>query len=218
MGRNINYSYYQSPFKNCTELTSLTIGNSVTGIVSNAFMECVNLLTVVSCIEEPFLIYGKIITYTPWGRDKETFSKITFENATLYIPVGTISKYEAKEGWKDFVNIQEGAPSCFTISYIIDGVLYKTYQVEVGTPIVLDAEPTKDGYAFSGWSEIPETMPAHNVTVTGSFTLVDDIQDINTDEDEYLIYTLDGKQIETLQKGVNVSRYKDGTSKKLMVK
>ena len=26
------------------------------------------------------------------------------------------------------------------------------------------------GYTFSGWSETPETMPAHDVTVTGSFT------------------------------------------------
>ncbi|MBR6370335.1 MAG: hypothetical protein IKS24_04565, partial [Bacteroidaceae bacterium] len=29
----------------------------------------------------------------------------------------------------------------------------------------------KEGYTFSGWSEIPETMPAHDVTVTGSFSI-----------------------------------------------
>ena len=28
----------------------------------------------------------------------------------------------------------------------------------------------KEGYTFSGWSEIPATMPAHDVIVTGSFT------------------------------------------------
>ena len=32
-----------------------------------------------------------------------------------------------------------------------------------------EPEPTKEGYTFSGWSEIPETMPDHDVTVTGSF-------------------------------------------------
>ena len=31
--------------------------------------------------------------------------------------------------------------------------------------------PMKEGYTFSGWSEIPETMPAQDVTVTGSFTI-----------------------------------------------
>ena len=29
----------------------------------------------------------------------------------------------------------------------------------------------KAGNTFSGWSEIPERMPKHDVTVTGSFTL-----------------------------------------------
>ena len=31
--------------------------------------------------------------------------------------------------------------------------------------------PEKDGYTFSGWSEIPERMPKHDVIVTGSLTL-----------------------------------------------
>lgn len=31
--------------------------------------------------------------------------------------------------------------------------------------------PPKEGYTFSGWSDIPSTMPDHDVTVTGSFTI-----------------------------------------------
>ena len=59
-----------------------------------------------------------------------------------------------------------------TLSYIVDGEVYKTYEVDYGTVITPEAEPIKAGYSFSGWSEIPETMPDHDVEVTGSFTMI----------------------------------------------
>ncbi|MEL7606936.1 MAG: S-layer homology domain-containing protein, partial [Sedimentibacter saalensis] len=37
------------------------------------------------------------------------------------------------------------------------------------TPLATDME--KEGYTFSGWSTIPEKMPANDVTVTGSYTI-----------------------------------------------
>lgn len=59
----------------------------------------------------------------------------------------------------------------FALTYIVDGDTLKTETHEYRVPIEpLDA-PTKEGHTFSGWSEIPETMPAHDVTVTGSFTV-----------------------------------------------
>jgi hypothetical protein len=54
---------------------------------------------------------------------------------------------------------------------MVDGVEHKSYDIEYGTTITPEAEPTKEGYTFSGWSEIPETMPAHDVTITGTFTV-----------------------------------------------
>ena len=59
----------------------------------------------------------------------------------------------------------------YKLTYMVDGAVYKTYDVEYGATITPEAEPTKEGYTFSGWSEIPATMPAHDVTVTGSFTV-----------------------------------------------
>jgi hypothetical protein len=58
----------------------------------------------------------------------------------------------------------------YKLTYVVDGVEYKSYDVEYGTTITPEAEPTKEGYIFSGWSDIPETMPAHDVTITGAFT------------------------------------------------
>ena len=59
----------------------------------------------------------------------------------------------------------------YTIIYIVDGVEYHRALVEYGSAITLIASPTKEGHTFSGWSEAPETMPAGDITVTGSFTV-----------------------------------------------
>ena len=87
----------------CIGLTSVTIGNSVTSIGGGAFYGC-NIPTVISLIENPFVISGKIANVP-------TFTLYTFNNATLYVPNGTIEKYKTTEGWKDFVNIVEMEPT-----------------------------------------------------------------------------------------------------------
>jgi hypothetical protein len=79
-------------------------------------------------------------------------------------------------------------------------------------------EPSKDSYSFSGWSEIPSTMPAEDVTITGYFTFIDAIENVVAEDDTYEIYTLDGKQVEALQKGVNIIRYSNGSTQKVFVK
>ena len=58
----------------------------------------------------------------------------------------------------------------FRLIYMVDGEVYKTYEIEYGKTITPEAAPTKEGYTFSGWSTIPATMPAHDVTVTGTFS------------------------------------------------
>ena len=87
-------------FENCSGLTSVTIGSGVTGIGAYAF-EGVDISTVISLIENPFKIIGKTSKY-------RAFSQNTFNKATLYVPKGTIEKYKATGGWKDFLFIEEG--------------------------------------------------------------------------------------------------------------
>ena len=57
----------------------------------------------------------------------------------------------------------------YALIYIVDGEVYATDSIEYGAAITPIAEPVKEGYTFSGWSEVPETMPDKDVTVSGTF-------------------------------------------------
>jgi hypothetical protein len=87
-------------FRGCSGLTSITIGSGVTSMGYIAF-DGDDISTVISLIENPFKITGKT-------SNSRTFSQNTFNNATLYVPKGTIDKYKATDGWKDFLFIEEG--------------------------------------------------------------------------------------------------------------
>ena len=119
---------------------------------------------------------------------------------------------------KDVAVTGSFAINSYKLTYIVDGEEYKSVQVNYGEEITPEAEPNKEGYTFSGWSLIPETMPAKDVTITGAFTFVDAIEGVIADDGKYRIYTLDGKQVETLQKGVNIIKYKNGGTQKIHVK
>ena len=60
----------------------------------------------------------------------------------------------------------------YTVMYKIDGEIYgEVESYEYGQTIVPKEDPEKDGYIFSGWSEIPEKMPAHNIEIIGTFII-----------------------------------------------
>lgn len=60
-------------------------------------------------------------------------------------------------------------PASYVITYLIDGDVFATDTVVRGTPISMVIEPQKEGYTFSGWGEVPEIMPAHDVTLNATF-------------------------------------------------
>lgn len=108
----------------------------------------------------------------------------------------------------------------YTLTYLVDGEIYKTYRLDYGTHITPEPEPTKEGYTFSRWDMVPAYMPAYDVVVNGHFTLIDAINDVDVDaaDDTYQIYTIDGMSIETLRQGVNIIRMSNGKTKKVFIK
>ena len=139
-------------FQYCSGLTSFTIGSGVKGMGYFAFTEA-DFSTVISLIENPFRIAGK----TSGSR---TFSQNKFLNATLYVPKGTIDKYKATDGWKDFVFIEEGTGGgdteglsrCVTNAVLIqsEGGSIKVQGVDEGTQVnVYGINGTQAGSAIS---------------------------------------------------------------------
>ena len=59
----------------------------------------------------------------------------------------------------------------YTLTYTVEGEVYKSVTYKYGSAIVSEEEPAKEGYTFSGWIGVPDTMPAEDVTVTGHFTI-----------------------------------------------
>lgn len=72
---------------------------------------------------------------------------------------------------KDYTVRGKYIPNKYAITYIVDDDIIQTDSVTYGSTIVAIEEPTKEGYTFSGWSEVPETMPAENITISGTFTV-----------------------------------------------
>ena len=89
-------------FSRCPGLTSVTIPSSVTSIGDFAFYECNGLTTVTSLIEEPFDITENVFMCYD---DASWYAYFT--TATLYVPAGTKSLYEATPTWNQFQNIVE---------------------------------------------------------------------------------------------------------------
>ena len=152
----------EEAFRECHGLTSICIPNSMTEIGTRVFYDCISTNTVISSNPVP----------PPCAED--AFGGLngghTYDNSVLYVPRGSINLYKATSPWSSFSDIQPITTE-YNLTYMVDGEVYKSFEIEYNATITPEPAPTKEGYTFSGWSEIPETMPAEDVTVTGTFII-----------------------------------------------
>ncbi|MBO7325212.1 MAG: InlB B-repeat-containing protein, partial [Bacteroidales bacterium] len=79
----------------------------------------------------------------------------------------------------------------YRLVYLVDDAIYYQDSLVYGSPIILIEEPVREGYKFSGWSQAPETMPAHDLTISGSFAVGLDAPMLNRAKCD--VYSMDGK-------------------------
>ena len=146
-------------FNGCSDITSFIIGSRVQKIKAQAYANCPEL-TDVYC-------YAENVPST----NIDAFNGSLIEYATLHVPASALNAYSNTEPWSNFkykVGMGDVKPS-YTLTYILDGTKYRECCVQEGETIIPVPAPSKGGYTFCGWSEIPETMPDHDVIITGTF-------------------------------------------------
>ncbi|MBO4730345.1 MAG: InlB B-repeat-containing protein [Bacteroidaceae bacterium] len=93
-------------------------------------------------------------------------NKCTSANCITAESRGWILQHNDGTGWKQ----TNGCPHYFNLTYKVDGEEYKVLSMQEGASITPIEAPTKEGYTFSGWKNVPTTMPSNDVVVTGTFT------------------------------------------------
>ena len=72
-------------------------------------------------------------------------------------------------------SLEKKADARYTVTFRITGEYFAeesfaTLQYKAGEKIAAPVAPAHEGYTFSGWQNLPETMPERNLVVTGSYT------------------------------------------------
>ena len=109
-------------------------------------------------IDTKSIVYGEAIT-TPEAPVKEGYTFEGWKEVPETMPA------------RDIEIVGSYKANIYKLTYNVDGAEYKAYEVAYNTTITAEAEPTKEGYTFSGWDAVPETMPAKDVVVSGTFTI-----------------------------------------------
>ena len=83
---------------------------------------------------------------------------------------------------KNIVGNATVLPAEYSLTYILDGIEYYKENISVGDSILAKDAPLKEGYTFSGWKDVPATMPAQDLAFVAEFRKLFVRGDVNEDE------------------------------------
>ena len=152
-------------------------------------------------VSEKSIEYGSAIT-APKAPAKTGYTFVSWGNVAATMPAKNVTytaQYKVNQ---------------YKLTYLIDGRVYKTYTLDYNSVINPEGEAEDDDYYY-GWEEVPNRMPDHDVTVNAYITGIAAAGKGITNG-KYEIYTIDGKKLNNLQKGVNIIRFVNGITKKIV--
>ena len=157
---------------------------------------------------EDIVIYGSYKTNNYkliYIIDNTVYSTLDVEYGSTIEPIDEPQKEgHSFNGWvglpntmpaEDVVVIGTFSVNSYTATFIIDNEVYKTFNVKYGAEIELPSVPEKEGYTFSGWENVPETMPAKDIVIQGRYTVDTAIEEIYLDLENIEVYNLRGVRI-----------------------
>ena len=154
-------------------------------------------------VSEKSVDYGSAIT-APNAPAKTGHTFVSWGNVAATMPA------------KDVTYTAQYKVNQYKLTYMIDGRVYKTYTLDYNSVINPEGDAEDDDYYY-GWEDVPNRMPDHDVTVNAYITGIAAAGKGITNG-KYEIYTIDGKKLNNLQKGINIIRTADGKTKKVVVK
>ena len=174
-------------FYNCKNLESVDFGNSLVSIDMVAFQDC--SLTTIS-LPETLLSIGDVAfsgnnfvsifigAITPPECNETNFDQNTYEQATLFVPIGCKSLYENADTWKNFVNIVESGEF--------------TNKNEM-TDISLYPNPARDHIKISSMNGHPSVVKIYNAhgILVNEYEMNSSEIDINISDYKRGIYFID---------------------------
>ena len=136
-------------FDGCTGLKRVTIPEVVSSLGRNAFRGCTSLETITCHNSTPPTIYSN------------TFESATYSNATLRVPRGSKSSYQAADFWTNFLNIEE-------FYHLNEALNVEGGEYEFESDGVFAWNTVEEGdrvYAISGNAGVPNSTSTLTVSV-----------------------------------------------------
>ena len=165
---------------------------------------------------EPWKNFNKIVPIEPiftliYMIGNDIYMSYKVEEGTTIIPPDIPSKEGYTFKWEELPEVMPandvtvfGSYSInkYKLIYMVNNEVYESYEVEFGAQLTPIKEPGGESYIFSGWSEMPENMPAHDVVITGTLTrhfklahvvnVVNFIMNANATSDDIAFYDING--------------------------
>ena len=190
-----NVDNMRAMFYNCAELGNVDVRGFKTDNVTDMswmFANCkkmteidLNSFKTSNVTDMSYMFYASGAVKTIYVSDRWDMTYVTAFGEMfgfcekLVGGAGTAYEYGKMDG--TYAHVDEGttnpgyftlkSPDVFTLTYLLDGEVYKEMKVAVGTAITPETVPDKEGYTFSGWGDVPATMPAEDLVLQGTYNI-----------------------------------------------